>query len=119
MTNIVSIEADDPVDVTETQNWYAWINLMPPPPNDFHVVGDVLVPNPGVDVFLSPKEPQGINPTILLMDLSLVQRPGMWPQVLTWKQARYDKITPHNLYRSVQIFSGDEIIAEMPVNEVH
>ena len=24
----------------ETRDWYAWINLMPPKPDDFHVVGE-------------------------------------------------------------------------------
>jgi hypothetical protein len=25
----------------KTKDWYSWLNLMPPPPDDFHVVGEV------------------------------------------------------------------------------
>jgi hypothetical protein len=55
---------------TDTRNWYAWINIMPPRPlHSFHVSGEVLVGNPGVEAFLTVKEPQGINGDILLLDL--------------------------------------------------
>lgn len=107
------------VEVTESKDWYSWINLMPPPPNDFHVVGEVLVGNPGIEAVLTPRQPQGINPTILLLDLILIQRPGFWPQVLTWVPARYDKVVKDNPYNSVTVFSGSDAIAEMPVHEIH
>ena len=32
-----------PCEGIDTQDWYVWINLMPPPPDDFHVVGEVWV----------------------------------------------------------------------------
>lgn len=102
----------------ETRDWYAWINLMPPPPDELHVVGEVYVPNPGVDPFLTPRTPQGINPKILLLDLYLIQRPGIWPQVFVWKQARYDKIVRGMQYTQVQVFCGDEVIADVTVEEV-
>lgn len=104
----------------ETKNWYAWVNLMPPKPDDFHVVGEVLVGNPGVEAMLCVKEPQGINPKILLLDMHLVQKPGIWPQVMTWVQARYDRILPPGSsgYEQVEIFFENESIALIPVNEV-
>jgi hypothetical protein len=99
-----------------TRDWYAWNNLMPPRPDDFHIVGEVQVANPGVDVLLVPKVPQGINPKILLMDLVLVQRPGIWPQIVVWKQARYDKVNV--TYDNVQIFCGTVVIADLAVDTV-
>lgn len=108
-----------PCQKVDSKDWYAWINLMPPPPDDFHVVGEVLVPNPGVDPLLVPKNPQGINPEILLMDLLLIQRPGIWPQHLVWKQARYDKIGRGFKYREVDVFCGQENIARIKVEEVN
>lgn len=104
---------------TQTRDWYAWNNLMPPKPDDFHIVGEVLVPNPAVIAKLSPKEPQGINPDILLMDLILIQKPGIWPQVMTWVQARYDKVLVNSTYKQVQIFCGKDVIADVPVHDVH
>ena len=104
----------------DTKNWYAWINLMPPPPDDFHVIGEIFVGNPGVEALLCVKEPQGINPAILLLDLHLVQKPGMWPQVMTWVQARYDKILrPRSTkYTQVEIFLNGVSIVQTPVEEV-
>ena len=105
----------------DTRNWYAWLNLMPPKPDDFHVVGEVFVANPGVQGELCVREPQGINQNILLLDLHLVQRPGMWPQVMTWVQCRYDKVLgPNSLkYTDVEVFHNGASIAKMKVDEVH
>ncbi|SFW26729.1 hypothetical protein [Nitrosovibrio sp. Nv17] len=105
----------------ETKNWYAWIDLMPPKPDGFHVIGEILVGNPGTQGELCVKEPQGINPSILLLDLHLIQRPGMWPQIVTWIQCHYDKIlAPHNpKYTDVEIFYDGISIATIKVEEVH
>jgi hypothetical protein len=103
----------------ETRDWYAWLNLMPPPPDELHVVGEVYVANPGVDPFLTPRVPQGINPQILLLDLYLCQRPGLWPQIMVWKPVRYDKVAPGVKYTEINVFCGDEMIANFPVHEVH
>lgn len=103
------------------KDWYAWINQMPPKPDDFHVVGQVLVGNPGIQAQLSIKEPQGINPNMLLLDLHLVQQPGMWPEVMTWVQARFDRVlTPNSLiYAEVGVFLNGESIAQIEVDSVH
>lgn len=99
-----------------TRDWYAWNDRMPPKPDQFHVVGEVQVPNPGVDVLLSPRVPQGINSKILLMDLLLHQRPGIWPQVVAWKPVRYDKINAD--YESVEIYYDGTNIVQIPVEIV-
>jgi hypothetical protein len=101
-----------------TRDWYAWNNLMLPPPDDFHVTGEVQVSNPGVMALLCPKEPQGDDPAILLLDLYLVQQPGIWPQIMTWVQARYDKIIVGDKYQTVEIYCEDEKIAEVPVEDI-
>lgn len=101
-----------------SRDWYAWINRMPPPPDDFHVAGEVLVTNPGIEPLLAPKEPQGINPAILLMDLLLCQRPGIWPEVLTWKAVRYDKARPGVAYEHLQVFCGVQVVADLDVQTV-
>lgn len=98
---------------TQCKNWYAWLNTMPPKPDDLHVIGDVLVGNPGVLPVLLMREPQGINPTILILDLFLIQQPGMWPQVQACVSARFDRIIlPENPnYQSVDIYFEVERIA--------
>lgn len=109
-----------PCEDAKTKEWYAWVNLMPPKPDDFHVRGDVLVSNPGVDPILVPKEPQGINPRILMLELYLCQRSGIWPQVQVWKEGRYDKVLPQGGgYDKVEIYCGGKLIAEVDVDEIH
>jgi hypothetical protein len=89
---------------------------MPPKPNDFRVTGEVQVGNPGTYALLCKKEPQGINPAILLLDLYLVQQPGIWPAVVTWVPARYDEVITGDACTEVNILCGSDIIAKMPVD---
>lgn len=104
-----------------TRNWYAWLNLMPPKPDDFHVVGEVEVGNPGILAELHERVPQGSNPDILQLDLHLVQRPGVWPQVMTWAQCRYDRIVCPGIsaWKLVEIFHDGERVALIDVETVH
>jgi len=104
---------------TKTRDWYAWLDLMPPTPDHLHVIGEVYVSNPGIKPMLVFHEPQGINPRILMLDLLLRQRPGVWPQVFVWRQVRYDKTNRNLRYDQVDILCGGEVIASIPVEEVH
>lgn len=100
---------------TQCRDWHAWLNTMPPKPDEFHVAGDVLVSNPGVQPILTIREPQStsINPTILILDLNLVQQPGMWPQLMTCAPVRLDRVMPPKAesYQAVEIYSQGEKIA--------
>lgn len=99
-----------------TRDWYAWNNTMPPKPDQFHLVGEVQVPNPGVDVVLLPRIPQGFNPRILLMEIHLHQRPGIWPQFVVWKPVSYSKVNGD--YDSVRVFHGNDLVVDTPVEVV-
>lgn len=95
-----------------TRNWHAWLNLMPPKPDDFHVVGEIQVGNPGVVAELHVREPQTGGAGELQLDVHLVERPGMWAQVMTWVQARFDRVLPPGSHgwSTVAIFhDGSEI----------
>jgi len=83
------------------------------------VMGEVQVPNPGVEVSLSYAVPQGINPAILLLRIEFYQRPGIWPQVLTWKQVHFARIStgPAN-YTQADVVSGGLIAVHVPVQHV-
>lgn len=89
----------------QCKDWHAWLNTMPPKPDTLHVVGDVIVANPGVVPVLTMREPQGINSNILVLDLQLVQQPGIWPQVLSCVQARFDRVVVRQSnYTSVDVY---------------
>lgn len=102
----------------QSRNWYAWNNQMPPKPDDFHIVGEVDVPNPGVDVELTARVPQGINPDIFIADLIFVQRPGIWPQVVATKQVRFDRVLVNSNYKEVQVFVAKKLIVKIPVETI-
>lgn len=106
--------------VTQCKDWQAWLDKMPPKPHELHVVGDVMVSNPGVQPTLTMRIPQGINPAILMLDLHLVQQPGMWPQVMTCAPVRFDRVMPPGApdYASIEIYSNREQIAQVDVSIV-
>ena len=102
----------------KTQNWYAWINKMPPPPDTLYVRGEVEVSNPGVEVALYKRQPQGINPAIILLDLFLIQRPGIWPAMVTLKTAAYEEVGRNLTYATAEVFQQGESVASIPVEIV-
>jgi hypothetical protein len=57
-------------------------NLQPPLPGSLYVRARVSVPNPGCTATLKRAVPQGINPKILILDVVVKQRPGIWPQLV-------------------------------------
>nr|WP_315379375.1 hypothetical protein [uncultured Sphingomonas sp.] len=68
------------------------------------VLGEILVSNTGIDVELTYAIPQGINPQTLLLRVNLVQKAGLWPQIMTWKPARYfSMLQKYDQYTEVQI----------------
>lgn len=101
-------------------NWYAWLDLMPPKPDELHVIGDVEVGNPGVQAELQERVPQGINPAILLLELHLMQRAGVWPQIISVAQCRYDRVIRPGMpaYTQVEIFHGGAQIALIDIDIV-
>ena len=103
---------------TASRNWHAWNNQMPPKPDDFHIVGEVDVPNPGVDVELMARVPQGINPGIILVDMIFVQRPGNWPQIITTKQFRFDRVLVNSNYHEAHVFMATKLVVKIPVETV-
>ena len=103
----------------KTRDWFAWNNLMPPGPFSFYVKGSVEVPNLGVIPKLIYKVPQGINPDILLLNLVLIQLPGKWLQKTDWVNVRYDSVGIDLKYTDVNIFCGDDMIADIEVVDVH
>lgn len=72
----------------------------------YYVGGEVLVGNPGIEAVLNYHVPQGTNPKILMLDLCLIQRPGVWPAVETWVSTKYIRMGKPGQYTDVQILGG-------------
>lgn len=100
-----------------TRDWYAWADLDPARPDELHVIGQAEVPSGGVEPLLSARPPGG-DPTILLLDFLLLQRPGPWPLATVWKPLRYDRAVIGQKFRRVVVMCGDEVVADLAVDEV-
>jgi hypothetical protein len=88
----------------------AWIDRMPGAGPKLIVIGDVQVPTSGWHVWLTPRAPQGINPNILILDVSAQKPSGIVLQVITTIPLRYEEAPPHNEYTQVTIVDGkDEV----------
>jgi hypothetical protein len=61
--------------------WKAWQDFMPPGPSTLHVTGTCRFPTHGYKVTLKEAVPQGINPSILL--LNKIVTPPTGPVILT------------------------------------
>jgi hypothetical protein len=78
-----------------------------------YVSGEVEVANPGVEARLSPILDE--NPDVLLLRLDLIQRPGQWPQRLTWVPAMY--VAPRindGPFETAQIIHGEVTVVDIP-----
>jgi hypothetical protein len=95
--------------------WAAWVNRMPPGPQSLHISGTVRMPHPGFAVSLVPRQPQGFNPAILMMDLEIRELDGMWAQVLTDMTVNYQEDPYRGAYSQVHIFypDGDSVLIDL------
>jgi hypothetical protein len=100
-----------------TKNWKAWQNLQPPGPPRLTVTGEVETTNSNQTPHLSEASPQGINPEILLLDLSITTA-GTGLTVIAWKQVTFAKEISKDQYSSVDIFSSGEPAGSAQVETV-
>lgn len=101
-------------DQLASKEWRAWHDRMHGKAPTLHVEGKCTFPTGGYTAFLKPKEPQGFNPKIYLLDLVVHRPTGFVPQVLTTVEVKYaEKTAAH--YSSVSIEPGG---ISVPVDEV-
>lgn len=97
------------------KDWTAIHDFMPVNPGRLTVHGTCIFPTPGYTVTLTKKRPQGINPTILILEKRVKTPEGVEPDVITSVPAQYEEVTQTH-YKQVQILP-DETLVE--VEEVH
>jgi hypothetical protein len=83
-------------------------NRQPPGPPSFYVIATVQVPSPGYTATLKKAVPQGIIPTILLLNVVTKKKPGVWPPKITDVDARYDIKNYKGKFKQVNVFYGKE-----------
>lgn len=101
-----------------TKNWSATLNKMPPGPTSLAVTGEVETTMGGTTVTLSKKVPQGTNPTILLLDLT-VKQPEVGTAVMGWAKPRFDEKPAAAEYKEVHVMYDSAVIEKIKVSEAH
>jgi hypothetical protein len=99
------------------KNWKAWQNLQPPGPPRLIVTGQVELSNTNETPDLREHVPQGINPEILLLDLSITAH-GVGNPVMTWRDVRFEKSIQRDQYSTVEISWDGQRIESLSVETV-
>src|SRR5688572_23091983 len=96
-----------PMPSVKTSDWHGWVNRMPGGPASFIVTGTVELPSPGYDAKLVVASPQGFNHKELILDLVITKRAGVFAQVVTPVQVRFEKGSYKGAYTSVLVREPD------------
>jgi hypothetical protein len=75
-------------------NWKAWQNSMPPGPSTINVTGSCTFPTHGYKAKLTKAVPQGINPAILLLKLTITKPSGPVIQIPQKVEVRFRDKAP-------------------------
>jgi len=94
---------DTPLETRVGPGWWAWEDMMPGGPRSLHVVGQIMMPTPGYKLTLTRSEPQGINPTVLLLDLKETPPPGIVAQHLALTKVIFDESPAPRLYSHIHV----------------
>jgi hypothetical protein len=101
-----------------TKNWKAWQDLQPGPGKPKLIVtGQVELGNTNETPHLKETVPQGINPKILLLDLTITSS-GIGNPVVHWKEVRFEKKIEKDQYSSVDIMFNGNSVAQAKVETV-
>jgi hypothetical protein len=101
-----------------TRNWKAWQDLQPIGKPKLVVIGQVETSNSNQTPHLNEHVPQGINPKILLLDLT-ISSSGMGSTVMGWRDVRFEKEIVKDQYSSVEILWDGQCVARQDVEDVH
>ena len=100
--------------VLKTRNWHAWIDRLGEKESRLNIRGEVDLPTPGYQVEWQPGILDRRQPPAQRLTLSLVPPEGMVIQVITPTKVNFTMPTSILEYRSVMIYCGDKLLAEIP-----
>lgn len=106
------------MDCPELSDFSAWINLQPPGPSKLIVVGKVVTNGGQLQPKLTERVPQGLNPTILLLDLTIVDTGGVGTADVAPRDVRFEKPASEGEYKQVEIHFDGQLQLSLDVTEV-
>ena len=98
----------------KTRDFKAWQNVQPGGKPKLIVIGKVETSNSNQTPGLSEHVPQGINPKILLIDLTITTK-GKGGTVMGWRDVRFEKPITRDQYSNVDILWDGNIIEHLKV----
>jgi hypothetical protein len=113
------IQREREMTVPKTRNWKAWIDLMPGSPSKLTVTGQVETIAGNKVPRLMEAKPQGFNPKILILDLSIVKEGDDGTDDVAYRDARFTKHATKGQYTQVDIRFGTKQITIIEVGETH
>ncbi len=100
--------------VITSRNWHAWIDRAAENEPRLNISGEVDLPTPGYQVEVKPGILDRRQPPAQRFSLSFTPPDGIVAQVITSTQVSYTMPTSILEYRSVMIYYGDKLLAEIP-----
>ena len=113
--NAISETRDNSVcPVMESRNWQAWIDRVAEGEPHLNILGEVDLPTPGYKVKVKPGILDRRNPPTQRLSLVFMPPEAIVTQVITPTKVNYTMPTSILEYRSVTIYCGDKLLAEIP-----
>ncbi|MGN6463947.1 MAG: hypothetical protein ACTHLP_00525 [Rhizobiaceae bacterium] len=98
--------------------WKAWIDAMPGAQNKIYVTGEVRTGAANEVPKLTMAVPQGVNPNILVLDLSIQDSGDRGIQLVAFRAARFERESGSHHYSRVEIRYGKQHTT-IDVTQVH
>jgi hypothetical protein len=94
----------------------AWIDAMPPAPPRLIVTGEIEVPTSGWKAELVRKQPQGINPMILLLEVDAQAPTGKVSQIVQNLPLRFQEPAAPGEFKQVTVlYESDSVTVDVNV----
>jgi hypothetical protein len=103
----------------KSRDWNAWIDLMPGSQTKLHVTGEVETNAGNLVPKLAEAVPQGINPKILILVLTIETEGDVGTDDVAFRPARFEKPAGKGQYVQVDIRFDDNLVAAIDVTETH
>jgi hypothetical protein len=98
----------------KTKDFKAWQNVIPGGRPKLIVIGKVQTSNTNQTPHLEEHTPQGINPKILLLDLTITTK-DVGDALQDWRDVRFEKSITRDQYSNVDILWDGNIIEHLKV----
>ena len=97
-----------------SRNWHAWLDRVAENEPRLNISGEVDLPTPGYKVEWQPGILDRRNPPAQRISISFIPPEGVTTQVITPTEVSFTMPSPILKYRSVAIYCGDKLLADIP-----